>query len=157
MCNTHRRNLYCNYNTHCVLKSTIHTVYCNYSKDFVYVKHDTVMHQSFATTSPSGPGNSGDIDFSLSKARVYARHCRDTLMVKALPKSLLKSQQVNVNFHGHIGTGIKTPAIPRHCRDNAEVKTLQLSPAIPPLFPAPRGPWLRSSVIECPTLGQDDV
>ena len=102
-----------------------------------------LMHQSFATTSPSGPGNSGDIDFSLSKARVYARHCRDTLMVKALPKSLLKSRQVNVNFHGHFGTGIKTPAIPRHCGDNAEVKTLQLSPAVPPLFPAPRGPWLQ--------------
>ena len=101
------------------------------------------MHQSFATTSPSGPGNSGDIDFSLTKARVYAQHCRDTLMVKALPKSPLKSRQVNVNFHGHFGTGIKTPAIPRHCGDNAEVKTLQLSPAMPPLFPAPRGPWLQ--------------
>ena len=102
-----------------------------------------IMHQSFATTSPSGPGNSGDIDFSLSKARVYAQHCRDTLMVKALPKSPLKSRQVNVNFHGHFGTGIKTPAISRHCGDNAEVKTLQLSPAMPPLFPAPRGPWLQ--------------
>ena len=102
-----------------------------------------IMHQSFATTSPSGPGNSGDIDFSLNKARVYAQHCRDTLMVKALPKSPLKSRQVNVNFHGHFGTGIKTPAIPRHCGDNAEVKTLQLSPAMPPLFPAPRGPWLQ--------------
>ena len=103
----------------------------------------TLMHQSFATTSPSGPGNSGDIDFSLSKARVYSQHCRDTLMVKALRKSPLKSRQVNVNFHGHFGTGIKTPAIPRHCGDNAEVKTLQLSPAMPPLFPAPRGPWLQ--------------
>ena len=102
-----------------------------------------VMHQSFATTSPSGPGNSGDIDFSLSKARVYAQHCRDTLMVKALRKSPLKFRQVNVNFLGHFGTGIKTPAIPRHCGDNAEVKTLQLSPAMPPLFPAPRGPWLQ--------------
>ena len=102
-----------------------------------------IMHQSFATTSPSGPGNSGDIDFSLSKARVYAQHCRDTLMVKALPKSPLKSRQVNVNFHGHFGTGIKTPAIPRHCGDNAEVKTLQLSPAMSPLFPAPRGPSLQ--------------
>ena len=101
------------------------------------------MHQSFATTSPSGPGNSGDIDFSLSKARVYAQHCRDTLMVKALPKSPLKSRQVNVNFHGHFGTGIKTPAIPRHCGDNAEVKTLQLSPAMPPLFSAQRGRWLQ--------------
>ena len=64
-------------------------------------------------------------------------------MVKALPKSPLKSRQVNVNFHGHFGTGIKTPAIPRHCGDNAEVKTLQLSPAMPPLFPAPRGLWLQ--------------
>ena len=107
------------------------------------LSHALLMHQSFATTSPSGPGNSGDIDFSLSKARVYAQHCRDTLMFKALPKSPLKSRQVNVNFHGHFGTGIKTPAIPRHCGDNAEVKTLQLSPAMPPLFPAPRGPWLQ--------------
>ena len=64
-------------------------------------------------------------------------------MVKALRKSPLKSRQVNVNFLGHFGTGIKTPAIPRHCGDNAEVKTLQLSPAMPPLFPAPRGPWLQ--------------
>ena len=97
------------------------------------------MHQSFATTSPSGPGNSGDIDFSLSKAQVYAQHCRDTLMVKALRKSPLKSRQVNVNFHGHFGTGIKTSAIPRHCGDNAEVKTLQLSPAMPPAIPGPKG------------------
>ena len=104
-----------------------------------------LMHQSFATTSPSGPGNSGDIDFSLSKARVNAQHCRDTLMVKALPKSTLKSRQVNVNFHGHFGTGIKTPAISRHCGDNAEVKTLQLSPAMPQLFPDPRGPWLQTT------------
>ena len=29
-----------------------------------------IMHQSFATTSPSGPGNSGDIDFSICKAQV---------------------------------------------------------------------------------------
>ena len=110
---------------------------------FKYKSFKSLMHQSFATTSPSGPGNSGDIDFSLSKARVYAQHCRDTLMVKALRKSPLKSRQVNVNFHGHFGTGIKTPAIPRHCGDNAEVKTLQLSPAMPLLFPAPRGPWLQ--------------
>ena len=109
----------------------------------IIVQVNFIMHQSFATTSPSGPGNSGDIDFSLSKARVYAQHCRDTLMVKALPKSPLKSRQVNVNFHGHFGTGIKTPAIPRHYGDNAEVKTLQLSPAMPPLFPARRGPWLQ--------------
>ena len=45
-----------------------------------------LMHQSFATTSPSGPGNS--------------------------------------------------LAISQHCGDKAEVKTLQLSPAMPPPFPA---------------------
>ena len=26
------------------------------------------MHQSFVTTAPTGPGNSGDIDFPLCKA-----------------------------------------------------------------------------------------
>ena len=36
---------------------------------------------------PMGPGNSGDIDFSLCKARVYAQHCGDIFMVKALFKS----------------------------------------------------------------------
>ena len=40
-----------------------------------------VMHQSILTTCiPTGPGNSGDIDFSLCKARVYAWHCGDSLM-----------------------------------------------------------------------------
>ena len=135
--------------THASTHACTHTHTCTHAHTHTHTLfkmltlHIQLMHQSFATTSPSGPGNSGDIDFSLSKARVYAQHCRDTLMVKALPKSSLKSRQVNVNFHGHFGTGIKTPAIPRHCGDNAEVKTLQLSPAMPPLFPAPRGPWLQ--------------
>ena len=30
------------------------------------------MHQSFATTSPQGPGNSGDIDFFICKAQVQS-------------------------------------------------------------------------------------
>ena len=30
------------------------------------------MQRSFVTTGPSGPGNSGDIDFFLCKALVYA-------------------------------------------------------------------------------------
>ena len=34
------------------------------------VSFHPIMHQSFATTSPSGPGNSGDIDFSICKAQV---------------------------------------------------------------------------------------
>ena len=40
-----------------------------------------IMHQSFVTTAPMGPGNSGAFDFSLCKARVYAQHCRDIFMV----------------------------------------------------------------------------
>ena len=36
--------------------------------------------------------NNGDIDFCLRQARVYARHCGDSLMVKAL----LKSRKLNV-------------------------------------------------------------
>ena len=35
------------------------------------------MHQLFATTSPQGPGNSGDIDFSICKAQLKSLHCRD--------------------------------------------------------------------------------
>ena len=53
------------------------------------------MHQSFVTHNLE---NSGDIDFSLCQAWVYARHCRDILMVKALPKALFKSWQVNVKL-----------------------------------------------------------
>ena len=49
------------------------------------------MHQSFVTTASAEPGNSEDIGFALCKARVYAQHCWDIFMVKALPKTLLKS------------------------------------------------------------------
>ena len=47
-----------------------------------------IMHQSFATTSPRGPGNSGDIDFSICKAQVKSLHCRDFVLVKSLLKVL---------------------------------------------------------------------
>ena len=70
-----------------------------------------IMYQSFATTPPSGPKNNREIDFSLSKARVNALHYRDTPLIKALQKAPLKSQQVNANFHGQFGHGIKTPAM----------------------------------------------
>ena len=50
------------------------------------------MHQSFVTTTPTVLGNSGDIDVFLRQARVYARYCGDSLMVKAL----LKSRKLNV-------------------------------------------------------------
>ena len=38
------------------------------------------VNQSFITSAPMGPGSSGDSDFSLCKAREYARHCRDIFM-----------------------------------------------------------------------------
>ena len=44
------------------------------------------MHQSFATTSPRGPGNSGDIDFSICNAQIKSLHCRDFVLVKSLLK-----------------------------------------------------------------------
>ena len=80
----------------------------------------------------AGEGNSGDIDFSLYKAPVYARHCGESLMVKVLPKALLKSRQLKWNYFSQFGHGIQSsPAIPQHCEDNAEVKTWHLSPANP--------------------------
>ena len=35
------------------------------------------MHQSFASSAPPGPGNSGDFNFSIFKARLKARHCKN--------------------------------------------------------------------------------
>ena len=55
-----------------------------------------------------GPGNSGDFDFLLCKARLYVQHCRVIFMVKVLPKA-----------SGH---GIKNPADPQHCGDDTELK-----------------------------------
>ena len=45
------------------------------------------MHQS----------NSGDIDFSLCKARVYAKRCRDIFMVK-LKASMQTFEKRDANF-----------------------------------------------------------
>ena len=63
----------------------------------------------------TGLGDSGDFDFSLCKARVYAQHCGDIFMVKVL----LKSRQVNVKllrpgwawnqkFHNTAGTTLSS-------------------------------------------------
>ena len=43
------------------------------------------------------------------------------------------------NYPSRFGHGIKSPIFPRHCRDDAEAKTWHLSPAMPPLSPAPWG------------------
>ena len=60
------------------------------------LNYPSVMHQSFVTTVPMRPGNSGDtcIDFFLCKARVYAQHCGNNFMIKAL----FKSWQANVKL-----------------------------------------------------------
>ena len=44
-------------------------------------------YQSFVTT-PTGPGNSRDIDFSHCKTRVYAWHCGDSLMPGQSPAQI---------------------------------------------------------------------
>ena len=62
-----------------------------------------IMHQTFVTMAPMALGNSGDFDFSLCKARVYAQHCGDIFIVKVLLKALLKSGQVNVKLHAGLG------------------------------------------------------
>ena len=65
-------------------------------KVHVHVKYILLflMHQSLVITGPSGPGNSGDIDFPLCKVQIYAQHCGNILMIKAMSKALLKSRQV---------------------------------------------------------------
>ena len=47
------------------------------------------------TTDPTGPGNSGISTFLLANSRVYAQHCRDVVLIKAMPKALLKLQHTN--------------------------------------------------------------
>ena len=79
-----------------------------------------------------GPEKSGDIDFSLCKAGVYAQHCGDIFMVKALLKS-------------HPAGKCKSTWLVWTCNqkpsssmalwggDGAAVKTWYLSPTMPTL------------------------
>ena len=46
-----------------------------------------IMHQSFVSPAPPGPGNGGAFNFSFFKARVKARHCRARFVVKSLLKA----------------------------------------------------------------------
>ena len=54
-----------------------------------------------------GPGNSRDIDYSLCKARVYARHCGDILIYYG--QSTAKSPAQIPAVKCEIGTESKTP------------------------------------------------
>ena len=81
------------------------------------LNYPSFMHQSFVITAPMGPGNSGDIEISLCKARVYAQHWGNIFMTKALLR---------------LGMRIKSPMslVPRHNGDDAEVKTWYLGPGL---------------------------
>ena len=46
-----------------------------------------VMHQSFVSTAPSGPGISGAFNFSIFKAPLKALHSGAKLVVKSLLKA----------------------------------------------------------------------
>ena len=100
----------------------------------VKVEQCGLIHQTFVITAPMVLGNSGNIDFSLWKAQLYSQHCREIFMVKALPKALLLPQQVNVKLPpAGLRMESKSPMVPWHWRDDAEVKTWHLSPAMSPL------------------------
>ena len=73
-----------------------------------------VMHQSFVTKGPSVPGNSRDIDFSLQSPDLCpAKLCQKPCSIPGISRPVLAWYQ-------------NTPAVPRHCRDTADIKTQQL-------------------------------
>ena len=48
---------------------------------------DSIMHQSFVSMAPPGPGNSGAFIFSIFKALLKARQCKVRYVVKSLLKA----------------------------------------------------------------------
>ena len=83
---------------------------------------DGIFNPHLTTINAPGP-NSGDIDFSLRKAWVYAQHCREIFMFKSQPKALLKSQQENVKLPQPAWAWNQKPRISTALRDNVEVRT----------------------------------
>ena len=63
-----------------------HTQILNYSMSQMLSKQN-VMHQSFVSTAPSGPGVSGAFNFSIFKAPLKALHSGAKLVVKSLLKA----------------------------------------------------------------------
>ena len=70
--------------------------------------------------APTEPGSSGDIDFSLCKARVYGQHCRD--IFAKIPAQIpagkceitlagMRMESKTLLFHGTAGTILR----PKHC------------------------------------------
>ena len=80
------------------------------------------MHQLFVTMAQAHRGRGIAAILTFPFAWVYAQHCGDIFMVKALPKALPKSWQVNVKltqaglsmelkvprFHGTAGTMLRS-------------------------------------------------
>ena len=106
-----------------------------------------LMHQSLC--NPLGPGNSGDINFSLSKAPVYAQYCRDTLMTKALAKVPLICI-----FPWPFWAWNQVPATPWHYHNSAEVKTLcTVKPGFALTIHSPRGTGFLMTYLDLLVLG----
>ena len=82
------------------------------------------------THRATGPGNSGDVYFSLCKVRVYARHYGDIYMVKALWTALLKSRHVNVKLFRAVWAWFQKPRSSTALRGRYWAQ--------PPLSPTPR-------------------
>ena len=117
------------------------------------------MHQSFATTAPLGPGNSGDIDFSLCKALVYAPHCGDIFYVISLvkvpsapsPRGSYKyknqyydsvSRLISLNslhYLLHCIGGNQKPGVSTALRGHLLGKNTVLKPRYAPRYPRPHG------------------
>ena len=78
------------------------------------------MHQSFATTLPTGREERTGVDLSLCKGQVYPPHCG----------------HINSNFHGNFGLWVLKTLLIHGTPGtilNFDVKTLQLSPAMSPV------------------------
>ena len=69
------------------------------------------MRQLFVTTASTGPGNSGDINFSLCKAWEYVRHCRDILMCYGQSPAQIPAGKCEINSAG-LGIESKAPFPP---------------------------------------------
>ena len=91
------------------------------------------MHQSFVKAA--GPGNIGDCNFSLCKAGVCPVLWRD--FYGQSPAQILAGKCEMTRII--LGMEGKVPAVPWHCRDNAEVKTWHLSPTVSLISPAQWG------------------
>ena len=106
-----------------------------------------LMHQTLC--NPLGLGNSGDIIFSLSKGRVYAQYCGDTLMTKALAKALL----IYI-FPWPFLAWNQIPATPWHYHDSAEVNTLcTVKPGFALTIHSPRGTGFLMTYLDLLVLG----